>query len=270
MIPLEPDACLCGCGEPPQTKLARYRPGHDARHAADVARRLRALGGADDRVLAELPSLALRRKALAILASESRAGTSTALDTLHGELTAVAQRGTSPADDRTTADLLAGYATTLAELRRRGVIRSNNAPAGDYGEWLVAKALGATIVANAAMKSYDLTMADGRRVQVKARVVGDPVRRGQLQASVFRSFDFDLAALVLLRDLDYAVHRAVLVPVNVVQALSTRVEHVNGWRLMMTAEILDHQEAEDITAAMRQAACEASAAVRHSMPLQLA
>ncbi len=49
------------------------------------------------------------------------------------------------------------------------------------------------------MKSYDLTTADGQRVQVKARVVNVPVRRGQLQASVFRSFDFDVAALVLLR-----------------------------------------------------------------------
>lgn len=160
-------------------------------------------------------------------------------------------------DDRTTNELLAAYASTLTELRRRGVIRSNNAPAGDYGEWLVAKALSATIVANAAMKSYDLTTADARRVQVKTRVVSVPVRRGQLQASVFRSFDFDLAALVLLRDVDYAVHRAVLVPVHLVRGLSSRVEHVNGWRLMMTADVLDHQEAEDITAATRRAARDA-------------
>jgi len=88
-------------------------------------------------------------------------------------------------------------------------------------------------------------------------VVTVPVRRGQLQASVFRSFDFELAGLVLLRDTDYAVHRAVLTPRHVVEQLATRVEHVNGWRLMMTAAVLDHQESVDITAAMREAARDA-------------
>jgi hypothetical protein len=160
-------------------------------------------------------------------------------------------------DDRSTAELLAGYASTLTELRRRGVIRTNNAPAGDYAEWLVARATDSQVVANAAQKSYDLLLPDGMRVQVKARVVSLPVRRGQLQASVFRSFDFDLAALVLLQETDYSVHRAVLTPRDVVRKLATRVDHVNGWRLMMTAAVLDHQESVDITAAARRAALNA-------------
>ena len=42
---------------------------------------------------------------------------------------------------RTVSELLSGYARILAELRRRDVIRSNIAPAGDYAEWLVWKAL---------------------------------------------------------------------------------------------------------------------------------
>ncbi len=42
---------------------------------------------------------------------------------------------------RTVPELLAGYARSLAELRRRGVVRSANAPAGDYAEWLVKTAL---------------------------------------------------------------------------------------------------------------------------------
>ncbi len=41
-------------------------------------------------------------------------------------------------EHRSTADLLARYGRTLAELRRRGILRTNNPPAGDYGEWLVA------------------------------------------------------------------------------------------------------------------------------------
>lgn len=127
---------------------------------------------------------------------------------------------------------------------------------GGYGEWLAARALNGTLVDNFSVKSYDLTLPAGQRVQVKTRVVSLPVRRGQLRASVFRIFEFKLAALVLLQDTDYAVHRAVLVPVELVQALSSRVDHVNGWRLAMTAEVLDHLSV-DLAAAARRAAAEA-------------
>lgn len=160
-------------------------------------------------------------------------------------------------DARSTGELLLGYAEALAELHRRGVVRSNNAPAGDYGEWLAARALGGTLVSDFSVKSYDLTTPDGARVQVKTRVVSVPPLRGQLQASAFRSWDFEQAALMLLRDHDYQVHRAVLVPVAVIQANSSRVEHVNGWRLLMTPAVLDHPEAVDFTEAARSAAEEA-------------
>ena len=96
-------------------------------------------------------------------------------------------------------DLLVGYAMTLAELRQRGVLRTNNAPVGDYAEWLLHQTLGGTLAASTSAKSSDLTLDDGRRVQVKARVVADPPTGGQLQTSPFRSWDFDLAALMLFR-----------------------------------------------------------------------
>jgi len=121
-----------------------------------------------------------------------------------------------PEKDQTIAELLAGYSRTLAELRRRGVVRTNNAPAGDYAEWLATKGLGGELAGNS-VKSYDLTLATGERVQVKARVVSEPATRSQLQTSSFRSWDFDLAALVLLRVSDYQVVRAVLVPSEVVR-----------------------------------------------------
>ena len=57
---------------------------------------------------------------------------------------------------RTLRELLSGYARTLAELRRRGVVRSNNAPAGDYAEWLVWKALGGKLAENSSEKSWDV------------------------------------------------------------------------------------------------------------------
>lgn len=40
---------------------------------------------------------------------------------------------------RFVASLFAGCATAIAALKRRGVARTDNAPASDYAKWLVAK-----------------------------------------------------------------------------------------------------------------------------------
>ncbi len=159
-----------------------------------------------------------------------------------------------PENEQTVADLLAGYARILAELRRRGVVRSNNAPAGDYAEWLAARGLGGALADNSSVKSYDITLPSGERVQVKARVVSEPPIAGQLQTSPFRSWDFELAAFVLLRDTDYQVQRATLVPVEVVRENGRHVSHVNGHIVHMNGKILDHPSAVDITARLRNAA----------------
>ena len=156
----------------------------------------------------------------------------------------------------TVQQLLAGYARTLAELRRRNVVRSNNAPAGDYAEWLVATALGGQLVPNST-KSSDVTLPDSHRIQVKARVVSEPLRTGQLQTSPFRSWDFDEVALVQLRDHDYRVLRAVLLPVSVARANSQARAHVNGEVLYMRPALLNHPEAQDITDALNRAAASA-------------
>lgn len=156
--------------------------------------------------------------------------------------------------EATVDELLSGYANILAELRRRGVVRSANAPVGDYAEWLCARALEATLVGNFSVMSHDLVLSDGRRVQVKARVTSDPPTAGQLQTSPFRSWDFDLAALVLFRDYDYEMRRAVLVPMNVVRSQATFRQQVNGSVVMMRASLLDHVDAEDITDRLRGAA----------------
>ena len=52
--PAAPSLCRCGCGE--ETKPGRlYRPGHDARHAGDVARRVVAGAPEAEAELAALP-----------------------------------------------------------------------------------------------------------------------------------------------------------------------------------------------------------------------
>lgn len=54
--------CLCKCGEA-TSKKANYRPGHDARHFATVAREIAANPRRRASLLGALPSPALRAKA---------------------------------------------------------------------------------------------------------------------------------------------------------------------------------------------------------------
>jgi hypothetical protein len=88
------------------------------------------------------------------------------------------------------------YRAILRELKSRGVIRTENAPVGDYAEYLVATALGGQLAANSE-KSWDVLSENGEKPQVKARVVSEPAEPGQLQLSPFRSFGFDSAIIVL-------------------------------------------------------------------------
>lgn len=111
------------------------------------------------------------------------------------------------------------------------------------------------------MKSHDLVLGDGRGVQVKARVTSEPPKAGQFQTSPFRSWDFDLAAFVLFRDYDYAVRRAVLVPMEVVREQSSFRRHVNGSVVMMRDALLDHEDATDITDRLRAVVSQAGAGV---------
>jgi hypothetical protein len=171
---------------------------------------------------------------------------------------AVAGQAIASGDDsertKTVGELLSGYARTLAELRRRGVVRSNNAPAGDYAEWLVAKALDGELADNFSMKSWDVRLPSGLTVQVKTRVTSTPIRAGQVQTSPFRSWNFDLAAFVLLAGEDYRVTRAALVPVGVVEKHGRWRSHVNGHVVMMNSALLDHPDSTDITPALNGAA----------------
>ena len=139
--------------------------------------------------------------------------------------------------------LLATYESILAELRAREVVRTNDAPAGQYAEWLAWRVLGGDLAANA-VKSYDLVTEQKRKVQVKARVLRKPNLVGERQLSPFRSFDFD-DALVILFDRTYQVLRAVLLPKAVVEAKSSYRQHVNGYILIARDTVLG--EGTDVT-----------------------
>lgn len=144
------------------------------------------------------------------------------------------------------------YRAILRELKNRGVIRTENAPVGDYAEYLVATALGGQLAPNSE-KSWDVLTKDGQKLQVKARVVSDPAEPGQFQLSPFRSFSFDFAVIVLLSATDYAVTQAAKVPRHVVESSAIYRQHVNGKVLFAHPEIMGHPEALDLTATLRAA-----------------
>jgi hypothetical protein len=129
-------------------------------------------------------------------------------------------------------ELMGRYAAILAELRDRGVVRTRNAPLGDYAEYLAVQVYGGTLAANS-VKSYDLLAADGRRVQVKARTVGPGIEAGAV-FSVFRSFDFDVAVLMTFDSATYALGQAREVPVTDLESAGRHSAHVNGRLIRIT------------------------------------
>ncbi|WP_194384369.1 DUF6998 domain-containing protein [Microbacterium luteum] len=96
----------------------------------------------------------------------------------------------------TVGQLLVRYANILDELRHRGLVRTNNAPIGDLAEYCAAIVYDGLLAPNSE-KSYDLVADDGRKVQVKVRMI----RPGTSPSAVFspiRSFGFDVCIFLLV------------------------------------------------------------------------
>lgn len=86
---------------------------------------------------------------------------------------------------------------------------------------------------------------------MKARVVTNPKTLGERQLSVFRSWDFDAAVIVLFDD-EFLVWRAAQLPVEVLRERAQFVQHVRGYRIFARDELLDI--GEDWTDRLREAA----------------
>ncbi len=150
----------------------------------------------------------------------------------------------------TAGGLLLRSRQPLTRLRELGIVRSANAPAGDLAEWLVAKATDGEL-ATQSQKGWDVKAHDGRRLQVKARFVSNPIKAGQRQLSTFRSFDFDELVVVLLDDVD-PVSRASCIPRAVVEEQASPDEYVGGKRVLASDALLD--SGEDWTDRLQQVA----------------
>ena len=143
-----------------------------------------------------------------------------------------------------TPELFRMYRRILRELTRRGIVRTMNAPAGDYAEFLIAALTGGELADNSE-KSWDIQSPNGERIQVKCRVVQEG-KGGQRQLSPFRTWDFDRGVIVLFDD-DYGIFRCVALPADVLRAHATYRKHVNGDVVRATDALLNHEAAEDLT-----------------------
>jgi len=152
--------------------------------------------------------------------------------------------------DLTVAELLALSRGSLRELKLRGVIRSGNAPAGDYAELLVQRATDGEL-ATASQKSWDVLTPSDERLQVKARVITNERKNSERQLSSFRSWDFDAAIIVLFDD-EFRVWRAARIPASVLREVAYYAQHVRGHTVYATDELLNRPDAEDWTERLRE------------------
>lgn len=151
------------------------------------------------------------------------------------------------------SELLGLYGGILADLKRREITRTGDAPTGGYAEWLTWRAFGGELQPNS-NKSTDLLTPRGMKIQVKSRVVGDTPKRSERQLSPFRSWEFDYAVVVLF-DRVYRVRRAAQLKVAEIKSASKQDGYVNAERVFATDDLL--KRGRNITARLRAAAAEA-------------
>ncbi len=145
-------------------------------------------------------------------------------------------------------ELLQFHSDAIAELRRRGVVRTKDNPIGGYAEWLVCKRLGLEQVQGVAQKSFDACDSNGKRYQIKGR-------RSEANSVAFspnRKLDqhgFDFLIAVIFHE-NYSVRLAVKVPYAEVCKVARYARWVNGHVPRLTNSSVDLAGVEDITKGM--------------------
>lgn len=147
-------------------------------------------------------------------------------------------------------DLLRLQARAVGELRRRGVVRTNNNPTGDYAEHLFISAFGWDLQTNS-KSGYDAEDGDGHRYQIKSRRITATNRSRQL--NVIRGHElnkFHILAVVLF-DASFAVMRAGLLPHEFVPLFGRLSAHQNGLVVHAEDRFFAHEACVDVTEELR-------------------
>jgi hypothetical protein len=156
------------------------------------------------------------------------------------------------------SELLALHGATLDELRVRKIVRSANAPGGDYAELLFTRAFGWTRTENS-VAGYDAIDWSGRRYQIKSRRLSNA--NGSRQLSALRRLPdqhFDYLAAVLFEK-DYKVGKAAMIPHETVVSLARFQQHTNSWVFYLDDAVWQLPGIGDVTQQLRHAAAELDA-----------
>ena len=200
--------------------------------------------GSPTKVLAEPSRMAAEVVAAASAPQRSRKPSSlapaTTLPKRHAAITTAGVR-----------ELLGFHAQVIDELRDRKIIRTGNAPLGDYAEYLFALAFGWSLEGNSSA-GHD-AVHQGIRYQIKSRRVTP--RNPSRQLGAIRRLPektFDVLAAVLF-DETYGVSRAILIPHGIVSTRAKHVPHTNSWRVMLEDWWWQAPGVRDVTAALKAA-----------------
>lgn len=134
--------------------------------------------------------------------------------------------------DVTVAGLLTSYRNILLSLRDRGLVRTSNAPIGDLAEYCAAIVYDGLLAPNSE-KSYDLIAEDGRRIQVKVRLLRPDTSRAAVFSPI-RSFDFDGGLFLIVDDQAGDVKTARELTVKEIRDHGKHRDHTNGLVIRMS------------------------------------
>lgn len=151
--------------------------------------------------------------------------------------------------------LLRLFEATLEELRRRELVRSSNNPVADFTEKVAAHALGLRLIGKSGA-GHDGEDAVGGRYQIKGRRVtphNDSRQLSFMRNLAAKPFDYLVGVIF---DEDFRVHRACVVPFDIVHARAGFSAHVNAHRLLLRDEVWQVAGVRDVTAEMTEAAYE--------------
>jgi hypothetical protein len=140
--------------------------------------------------------------------------------------------------------LLQTHSTVIAELRRRGVVRTENNPIGDYTEWLVCNRLGLQVQGNS-QAAFDAIDLQGIRYQIKGRrSIANSVQFSSIRKLEQHGFDFVIAVMF---NEDYSVRLAIKIAHDAVPMLARYQDHTNGYNLILTNKVVEEDGVEDIS-----------------------
>lgn len=154
----------------------------------------------------------------------------------------------------TVDELLRSHAAVMEELRRRGVVRSDNNPVSDLAELVFCHAFPEWERQGNSASGFDARDTLGVRYQIKSRRLARPTTSRQVSAiRKLPERPFNILAGVLFGP-GYNVIRAALIPVAVVIERARPQEYTHAWVFHLRDDVWQAPGVIDVTERVRDAA----------------